>query len=343
MEVNMKKMVYAAPHPQKLSTVFPGELMGELKSIVDVEQTGEGPVDYAHMDSSLNENTVALIGQMDLPEERLKKAPNLKAIFNVEGNFYQNIDYDYCFRNNIHVLNCGGAYSQAVAEMTLAMALDLARGITREDRRFRRGEETYLGDGCLDAVLLSGSDVGFIGFGNLGRAILPLMEPFHCNVSVYDPWVPGTVIEEHGCTPASLEDVLSKNRFIFVFAGVTKDNQGFLNEKMLNLIGKDAFFLLMSRAAVVDFEALNNLTLAGNFSAVVDVFPEEPMPVEHTVRKNENMILSPHHAGGIPEAFSLIGRMVMDDLQLMQRGLPPMRMQKAQWETVKRFASKPAG
>ncbi|RKX83703.1 MAG: hydroxyacid dehydrogenase [Spirochaetes bacterium] len=341
--MEVKPKVYAASHPQPLSIVFPAELMAELNETVELDYQGEGPVDYSRLDASIDKSTVALIGQMDLPRERLVRMPSLKAVFNVEGNFYQNIDYDYCFKNNIHVLNCGGAYSQAVAEMSLGMALDMARGITREDRRFRSGKETYLADGCRDSVLLSGSDVGFIGFGNLGRAMLTLLRPFGCRIHIYDPWVPDTVIETQGCIPASLEDVLAHNRFIFVFAGVTRENQGFLNKTMLEKISRDAFFLLMSRAAVVDFDALNTLTSSGYFSAAVDVFPEEPVSPGHTVRKNEHMILSAHRAGGIPQAFSLIGRMVLDDLKLILRGLPPVRMQRAQWETVKSFASKPAG
>lgn len=337
----MKKVI-AAPHPQSMNTIFPGELMAELKRTVHLDYHGDGPVDYSILDVSIKDS-VALIGQMDLPEERLKKAPGLKAIFNVEGNFYQNIDYDYCFRNNIHVLNCGAAYSQAVAEMSLGLALDLARGITREDRRFRVGEEKYLAEGCRDSVLLSGAEVGFIGFGNLGRAMLSLLAPFHCRTRIYDPWIPDDVIEEQGCLPSTLEDVLSKSRFIFVFAGVTRENQGFLDEEMLNLISENAFLLLMSRAAVVDFDALCSLTSSGRFAAATDVFPEEPVPENHMVRGNGNILLSPHRAGGIPQAFSLIGRMVIDDLSLILRGLPPVRMQRAQWETVKSFTSKPAG
>ncbi|MDA3958081.1 NAD(P)-dependent oxidoreductase [Oceanispirochaeta sp.] len=338
----VKKKVVAAPHPQSLDIVFPGDLMGELKDTVQLESLGDDPVDYDALDGNL-EGTFALIGQMDLPEERLKRAPDLKAIFNVEGNFYQNIDYDYCFRNNIHVLNCGAAYSQAVAEMSLGMALDLSRGISREDRRFREGREVYLSDGCRDSVLLSGSEVGVIGFGNLGRAMLKLLAPFHCSIKVFDPWIPGNVILEAGCIPATLEDVLKTTRFIFVFAGVTRENQGFLNREKLEMIRKDSFFFLMSRAAVVDFDALCSLTSQGAFTAATDVFPQEPLAGDHPARRNDHLLLSAHRAGGIPQAFSLIGRMVLDDLGLILRGLPPLRMQKAQWETVKSFASKPAG
>ena len=337
-----KKTVIACPFPQKLETVFSEKKLKQLKELTDFRFLGNGEVDYSKLDENISD-AFALIGQMDLPRERLEKAPNLKVIFNVEGNFYQNIDYDYCFRNNIYVLNCGVVYSKPVAEMGLAFAIDLARGITREDRRFRNNEETYLGDGCRDSVLLSGSDIGFIGFGNLGRALLKLLKPFNCRIKIYDPWIPENVIMENNCIPSSLDEVLSSSRFIFVIAGITKENQGFLNREKLSLIKKDSFFILLSRAAAVDFDVLVDFVSEGRFTAAVDVFPEEPMPQNHRVRKLENMILSPHRAGGIPQAFDLIGEMVVDDLSLLLQGLAPVRMQKALFETVKSMISKPAG
>ncbi|MBF9018020.1 MULTISPECIES: NAD(P)-dependent oxidoreductase [unclassified Oceanispirochaeta] len=313
-----------------------------MNELVDFRYLGDGRVNYKELDKQLPD-AFALIGQMDMPRERLLKAPGLKVIFNVEGNFYQNIDYDYCFEKNIHVLNCGVVYSKPVAEMGLCFALDLARGVTREDRQFRQGKETYLGDSCKDSVLLSGSDVGFIGFGNLGRALLKLLQPFNCRIKIYDPWIPDSVILENNCIPAALDDVLSGSQFIFVLAGVTKDNQGFLNKDKFSLIRPDAFFMLLSRASVVDFDSLTDFVSRGKFSAAVDVFPEEPMTADHPVRSINNMILSPHRAGGIPWAFNLIGEMLMDDLSLLMRGLPPVRMQRALYETVRNLVSKPAG
>ena len=191
-------------------------------------------------------------------------------------------------------------------------------------------------------MLLSGSDVGIIGFGFLGKALTKLLAPFRCKVRVYDPWVPDSMIIEHGCIPTTLENVLEESRFVFVMAGVTKDNQGFLNAEKLSLIKKDSFFILMSRAAVVDFDALCDLTEEGRFTAATDVFPEEPIPRNHRIRKNENILLSTHRAGGIPQAFARIGEMVIDDLSLILRGLPPLRMQIAMRETVKNMISKPA-
>jgi phosphoglycerate dehydrogenase-like enzyme len=342
MNKREKPLLAVAPFPQKYRRIFFGETERRLRDLVQILHLGDDKaIDEEALDRALPE-AVALVGQVPMPKERLDRAVNLRAIFNVEGNFYQNIDYSTCFDRGIHVLNCGGAYAVPVAEMALGMAIDLARGISEADRRFRAGNEIYLGASCLDSVLLSGSDVGLIGFGNLGRALLNLLNPFRCEVRIYDPWIPENVIREGQAEPTGLEDLLRKSLFIFVLAGVTQENQGFLSREKIGLIRKGAFFLLISRAAVIDFDALLDAVEEGAFNAAVDVFPEEPMPKNHRVRSMEKLLLSPHRAGGIPQAFQRIGEMVVDDLDLIIRGLPPHRMQAAQRETVTRFASRPA-
>ena len=100
----------------------------------------------------------AIVGQPDLPAEVLHEAAALRAIVNVEGNFFPNVDYPTAFARGIRVLGCGSAYSQAVAEYALGLALDLARGISREDRAMRRNGEAYTADSNLDAILLRKAD-----------------------------------------------------------------------------------------------------------------------------------------------------------------------------------------
>ena len=60
-----------------------------------------------------------IIGQPDLPSSILKKAAKLKAIFNVESNFMDNMDYEYCFRNGIYVLSTAPVFAQTVAEIAV--------------------------------------------------------------------------------------------------------------------------------------------------------------------------------------------------------------------------------
>jgi phosphoglycerate dehydrogenase-like enzyme len=80
-----------------------------------------------------------VIGQSDLPGERLKRGKKLRAIFNVEGNFLPDIDYDYCFAHGIRVLIASPAFAIPVAEAALALALDLARGVSKTIVLFAKG------------------------------------------------------------------------------------------------------------------------------------------------------------------------------------------------------------
>lgn len=331
-----KPLVIADPYPQKLETIFNVKTLSKLKELVDLKTGGGIKMTDEELEKYLPD-AMAVIGQCPMPRERLQKAKELKAILNVEGNFYQNIDYETCFQRNIYVLNCGDAYSQAVAEMALCFALDLARGVSLEDRRFREGTEGYGRDHNEESLLLFQAKVGLVGFGNLGKAFRKLLTPFRCEVKAFDPWLPDSILIHNDCIPSSLEDILATSQFIFVFAGVTDENKGFLGARELDLIQPGAVFLLMSRAAVVDFDELIRRVAAGKFKAATDVFPEEPLAPDHLIRKVDNMLLSPHRAGAISQALQKIGEMVLDDLELIVKKLPPVRMQHARIETATRF------
>ena len=334
----MKPTVVLMPQPQPVERIFRPETLARLHERFTVVE----PTDQAGLDAALPD-TWAIVGQPDLPTERLDRAPHLRAVLNVEGNFYPNVDYPTCFARSIRVLGCGPAYAQAVAEHALGLALDLARGISREDRAFREGRERYLGEGNADAVLLRHADVGLVGYGNLGRALRPLLAPFAPTIRAYDPWLPDAVLREADVLPAGLDEVLSSSRFVFVLATVTGESEHLLGPRELDLLPAGARLVLVSRAAVTDYDALAERVGAGRFLAASDVWPNEPMPVDSPFRSMEGVVLSAHRAGGIPAAFSEIGDMVVDDLELLARGLAPVRMQQAAPELVGRYRNRPAG
>jgi phosphoglycerate dehydrogenase-like enzyme len=107
------------------------------------------------------------------------------------------------------------------------------------------------------------------------------------------------------------------------------------------LIRPGGVFVLMSRAAVVDFEALTDAVGSGRIKAATDVFPTEPFSTEHRIRGFPNVLLSAHRAGGMSEALLEIGRLVVSDIELMLRNLPPISCRVAQPETVGRLRSMP--
>jgi hypothetical protein len=108
---------------------------------------------------------------------------------------------------------------------------------------------------------------------------------------------------------------------------------------LLERIAPGAVFVLISRAHVVDFDALTDLVLARRFKAAIDVFPTEPLPIDHPIRRAEHAVLSAHRAGSVREGLWELGEMVVDDLEAIAAGLPPQRLQVAQPELVARYAT----
>jgi phosphoglycerate dehydrogenase-like enzyme len=100
-------------------------------------------------------------------------------------------------------------------------------------------------------------------------------------------------------------------------------------------------FILLSRAGVVDFDALMAAVARGHIVAASDVFPEEPLPLDHPVRSLEGFLLSAHRAGALDLAFTRMGDMVLEDMALLDKGLPPQLCKRAERETVSRMRSRP--
>jgi phosphoglycerate dehydrogenase-like enzyme len=91
---------------------------------------------------------------------------------------------------------------------------------------------------------------------------------------------------------------------------------------------------------VADFDALTEMVLAGRLRATIDVYPVEPLPKDHPIRRAKGAVLQAHRAGSVKEALHEIGQMTVDDLEAIVRGLPPLRMQIAQPELVRRYSPK---
>lgn len=265
-------------------------------------------------------------------------APHLKAIMEVGGAHPRRefVDYETCFRRSIRVLSCAPAFAKMVAEMALGHALAALRNIVDADRGIRRGEEKWGWRGQSDICTLYNATVGIIGYGNLARELRLLLAPFNCKLCAYDPWLPDTHLEQQGIKPMELEALMQTCDVSFVLAIPTRENRALLTREKLEQIKPGAVLVLASRSHLVDFDALIDLVNAGKFRATIDVYPEEPTPLDHPVRKTENTVLTCHMAGAIDHALYKIGNMVTNDVEAIAAGLPPINMQVAQPELVAR-------
>ena len=282
-----------------------------------------------------------IIGQPDLPTEIINKQKKLKAIFNVESNFMDNMDYNYCFKNNIHVLATSPVFAQPVAEMALGLTLSIARSIHIAHSDFINRKEKYGGAISKNNFLIKNKKIGLIGFGDLAKSLVPLLYPLSSDIMAYDPWVPDFEIKKNNIEPVNLKKLLSKSEIIYVLASITDSNEGMINKKVFKSIKDNTIFVLMSRAAIINFEDFYQFLKNRKVFAAIDVYPIEPFPKNHKLRKLNNVIFSPHRAGALDSAFKEMGDLVINDLKLINKGLPPRLCKKAIKETVGHLKSKP--
>jgi phosphoglycerate dehydrogenase-like enzyme len=334
-----RPLVLSCPLPRTLGLIFDAAQEARLREQYEVVETSDDLL--ASLPDEVLGKARYIIGQPPLKSETLVRLAGLKCIFNVESNLINNMPYDEVFARGIHVVTTGSVFAEPVAEIGLGFAIALTRDVVEADVAFQSGRELWGGDGNARARLLSGSDIGIIGFGDLGRALNRLLTGFRANIKIHDPWLPPSTIRDHGAQPASLEEVLTGSDFVFVVAAVTSENQKFLGREAFQSMRKGAAFILLSRADVVDFDALMDAVAAGHIVAASDVYPVEPLPLDHRVRSLKGFLRSAHRAGALDVAFKRMGDMVLEDMELLDKGLPPMRCKRAERETVARMRSKP--
>ena len=332
-----KKVVILDPHPRKIAEIFTPEDLERLQQMAHVVWAQDEPMPQAEFAKVRDQVYAIIMGRWRAPV--VQELPNLRAILEVSGRHPSPslLDYDTCFARGIRVLSCAPAFGPMVAEMALGMALAASRQIVAGHVGFQSGSEQYLHQGNVDTFTLFDKPVGFIGFGGLARSLRPLLAPFRCSIQVYDPWLAPTYLRDQGVKPVSLEELLATSRVTFVLAIPSVENKSLLGRELLSLIPSDAVLVLMSRAHVVDFDALTEMLYAGRFRAAIDVFPEEPVPANLPIRHAPNVVLSAHRAGSVAEDMRAIGHLVTNDLEALLAGLPPLEMQVAQPEIVRRL------
>jgi phosphoglycerate dehydrogenase-like enzyme len=282
-----------------------------------------------------------IIGQPDLDKELLIKATKLKAIFNVESNFMDNMDYNFCFQKGIHVLATSPVFSKPVAELALGLTLSLIRNIHGSHQKFIESKEVYGLDSNKNSFLLTNKKMGIIGLGDLSKSLIPLLKPFSNKISVYDPWVPNKIITDQGMETISLNKMFSSCDVIYILAAITKNNQSIIDKKLLNQLKKNSCLILMSRAAVMNFKDFYSRAKKGDIFAALDVFPTEPVNKNDPIRKLKNVLFSAHRAGALNDAFTEMGDIVYEDMMLIMKNLPPRLCKRAERETVGLLRSKP--
>ncbi|MDD5434873.1 MAG: phosphoglycerate dehydrogenase [Nitrospira sp.] len=223
-----------------------------------------------------------IAGTEKLDGQTLERLPLLKVISRC-GTGMDNVDLDAAKRLNIKVCNTPDAPTVAVAELAIALMLNLMRKVSRMDSGIREGKwEKLMGN------LLSGKKAGIIGCGRIGRKVAVLLKCFQCDIAFYDPFVGSEVID---AAKMGLQELLEWADIVSVH--VPGSSTTVIGEKEIGYMKHGAWLVNLSRGEAVDedalYQALKNNSLSG---AGLDVFREEPY--KGKLKELDNVVMTAH-------------------------------------------------
>ncbi len=194
------------------------------------------------------------------------------------------------------VTHSAGIHAVPIAEHIMTFILSFVR---RFNVYFRQQVQSRWNQIRLDE--LAGKTVGILGMGYVGRALAKRAKAFEMKVVALrrHPEKPDDVDEVF--PPEGLNQVLEAADFVVVCLPLTPETRGLLGEKEFRAMKKSAYLVNIARGQIVDEKALVRALQEGWIAgAGLDVFAEEPLPPESPLWRLENVIITPHQAGGTP-------------------------------------------
>jgi D-3-phosphoglycerate dehydrogenase len=207
-----------------------------------------------------------------------------------------NVDLEAAKARGIPVCNVPDYCIDEVADHTLAFILATTRQVVTNCVRVREGKWGLATP--LDQMrTLRDLAVGVVGFGRIGREVTARLRAFKCRVLVHDPAVPAEEIEQAGCQPVALNELLSQSDVITLHCPSMAQTRGMVNRDSLAITKRGVILINVARGDLVDSAALTEALQSGHVSAAaLDVFAPEPIPADHPILKMENVIVASHIA-----------------------------------------------
>ena len=238
----------------------------------------------------------------------------------------------------VKVTTASGTMASQMAEYVLAMVLSLGHHLPELSSLQRRAEWPRDRWERFSPRELRGSTVGIVGYGSIGRQIARLLQPFGAEVLAtkrdamhpedrgYIPDGMGDPNGEmvHRLYPAqALQSMIGLSDFVVVCVPLNSETRNMIGAQELAAFKPDAYLVDVSRGGVVDhaalLTALKERRLAG---AVLDVFPEEPLPEDNPLWKTHNLILTPHVSGISTQFDERVLQLFIENLRRYMGGQP---------------------
>ena len=228
-----------------------------------------------------------------LTREMVDAMPKLKVLQFIGTGMWNFVDVDYAQSKGIKVLNIEAYGSNAVAEFAVCLTAALARNVVPAVNIIKSGGWDTDGLGGRE---IAGSTVGVIGTGAIGRLVVEKFIGLGAHVIANDIFESDYLKEKYGIEYVSLEEIFRRSDIISLHMKVTKENEKLIDRKYFSLMKKNALFINVARAELVNIEDLYDALSGGHIGgAAIDVFTSEPPgELEQKLTALPNVIGTPH-------------------------------------------------
>ena len=228
--------------------------------------------------------------------EIFARLPKLRAFVRCAVDI-RNVAVDAASAAGVLVTRAGPAFVPSVAELALGYLVDLSRGISRATADYHAGRPPEVVMGRQ----LSGSRIGIIGYGSIGRYLVPIVKALGMKVLVADPFA---TVDDADVEHVPLEDLLGRSDYVICLVVANEQTENLIGAAAFARMQPHAFFINLSRGNLVDEAALAAALRDGRIAgAAMDVgraLDQMPTP---ELAKFPNMIATPHIGGLTPPAI----------------------------------------
>ncbi len=255
-------------------------------------------------------------------EAMLEAGKNLKLVFLMRSG-WENCNVAAARRLGIPVCNTPSRLAEPVADLTVAMMIAECRGILRGNRAILRGEwiQNDVYSDTTNAALCN-LRVGLYGYGGIGRAIAKrLIHGFGAEVVAYDEYCTPESMKADGVKPVSLDELLSTSDIVSIHLRLVEATRNIIGRKEFAKMKPTAIFVNTARAGLVEQEALLDALQTKKIrGACLDVFWDEPVPIDSPFLKMDNITLTPHRAGITTDIVPNTLNLMLKELERFFRG-----------------------
>jgi len=320
VENELKSKVY-------ITRKLPEEIIDELSKYFHVRMWGEEnipvPRDVLMKEVENVDGLICFLTEK-IDEEVLNKAQQLKIISNVAVG-YNNIDVHFAARKGIIVTNTPGVLTETTADLTFALLMAAARRVVNASDFLRSGEW-----GAWSLMQLTGQDIygatlGIIGLGRIGEALVKRAKGFDMNVIYYNRTRKLEKERDLAIHYVELKELLQQSDYVCLLLPYSAEVHHLIGKEELSLMKRSAILINTARGGLVDEEALYQALRDGEiWGAGLDVFEQEPVPVDHPLLSLSNVVTLPHIGSASVKTRMRMAHLAVDNMVKVLNGDEPI-------------------